>query len=214
MKNLDFLPERIKAQRAKRQRLIRQGYLLVICIAMLALLGYIRQGRIAEARGEIRKLQDRADAINKQKAMLGDLEKKLAELRIMERIDNHLGSRVSTLDVMAELEHLIPKEMTVTSMKVETMEIQVPITQKEKMGNPSRATAAGKKRKNKKTKTVKRIRLILTGVVTSDVAVANFIGQLSASKLFEDVNMGYSRNTSFRGKNNVREFQVVCNVIR
>jgi hypothetical protein len=57
--------------------------------------------------------------------------------------------------------------------------------------------------------TVKRVRLMLTGIAPGDVDVANFIGQLSASPLVEDVNMGYAKTVEFRGRL-AREFQASC----
>ena len=50
MESIDFLPERIKLQRAWRKRLIRRGYLVLICAGTLVVLGYARQGRISTAR--------------------------------------------------------------------------------------------------------------------------------------------------------------------
>ena len=47
----------------------------------------------------------------------------------------------------------------------------------------------------------------------TDVDVANFIGQLAGSRVFEDVNMGYARNVPFRTRT-ARKFQVSCYVIR
>jgi len=47
----------------------------------------------------------------------------------------------------------------------------------------------------------------------TDVDVANFIGQLAGSRLFEGVNMGYARNVTFRSRS-ARQFQVSCYVIR
>ena len=43
MDELDFLPERIHRQRARRRRLIRQGYLLALCAVGLIALAYLRQ---------------------------------------------------------------------------------------------------------------------------------------------------------------------------
>ncbi len=60
-----------------------------------------------------------------------------------------------------------------------------------------------------KTVTLKRVRLLITGVAPGDVDVANFIGQLSASPLLEDVNMGYTKTVEYRG-HLAREFEASC----
>ena len=53
----------------------------------------------------------------------------------------------------------------------------------------------------------------LTGLSPTDIEIANFIGQLSASPLFEDVNMGYARTEEFDGRVG-RKFQASCLVAR
>ena len=59
----------------------------------------------------------------------------------------------------------------------------------------------------------RRIRLVLTGLAPSDIDVANFIGQLASSPLFEDVNMGYAK-TVFHENYEAREFQASCFIVR
>jgi len=43
--------------------------------------------------------------------------------------------------------------------------------------------------------------------------VANFIGQLSASLLFEEVSMGFARTETFRGRS-ARRFQASCYLVK
>ena len=59
----------------------------------------------------------------------------------------------------------------------------------------------------------KRVHIFFTGLATSDVDVANFIGQLATSQLLEDVNMGYAKNVTVKGKI-AREFSDSCYVSR
>ena len=59
----------------------------------------------------------------------------------------------------------------------------------------------------------RRIKLALTGVAPSDIAVASFIGQIAASPFFEKIGMGYSRNIEYQGCK-AREFQVTMFVVR
>ena len=50
---------------------------------------------------------------------------------------------------------------------------------------------------------------MLTGMAPTDVDVANFIGQLSASCLFKNVNMGYAKTVTFQ-RRSAKEFQASC----
>jgi len=94
MRDIDFLPEGIRDQRARRRSLIRQGQLTAVCLVGLAVLGMVRQRSLAEAREELAKVRDQAANVRYQLTFRSMLEKQKAELMIKKRIDDQLGSRV------------------------------------------------------------------------------------------------------------------------
>ena len=198
MREIDFLPDRVKAQRDRRRRLTVQGYLMVLCLAGLAVLGYMFHLRVAKAQAELGLLTSRGDAMKRQLALRDTMEVQLSDLMIKKRIEEQLGRRVGTLDVLGELQRVLPESMTLTNLAMETVEIRMPTNR------PGHAAGEA-------DKPVKRVRLVLTGMAPSDVDVANFIGQLAGSKVFEDVNMGYARNITFRSRT-ARKFQASCYV--
>ena len=208
MEKLDFLPEKIHLQRKRKTRLIRQSYLVMIFIAGLACFGYVRQGSIRSVRAETEILSGRSEEMQKQLSLLTDLEQQQAELSVIKQIDDRLGSRVCPLDVLSELNAILPKNMGLSSLKIETIEMRVPVDSKS--GKSARVTMAND---DQKEVVVKRMRLILTGLAPGDVDIANFIGQLSANPLFEDVNMGYAKTVEFQNRIG-REFQASCYVVR
>jgi len=186
-----------------------QAYLMAICLMGLVALGYVFHVRIQTARGELSMLEGRGDAMRQQLAMKESLEQELADLMIKRRIEEQLGRRVGTLDVLVELERVMPESMALTRLNMETVEGAVPVSPVGE-NRSNRPVAEGGA---KKQQVVKRVRLTLTGMAPTDVDVANFIGQLAGSRLFEDVNMGYARNVTFRSRS-ARQFQVSCYVIR
>lgn len=209
MNEIDFLPRRITAQRERRHRLVVQGYLLAICLIGLIVLGYVFHGRIEKARGELQLLQSRAGSIHRQLELRGSLEGQLGDLMIKKRIEEQLGRRAGTLEVLAELQRVVPESMALTSLTMATVTVRAaaaPAAGRE----ANRAVAKGKA---KTRRTVKRVRVVITGMAPSDVDVANFIGQLSASPVFEDVTMGYAKNVDFRSRS-ARKFQASCYVAR
>jgi Tfp pilus assembly protein PilN len=212
MHNVDFLPERIKTRRQRRRRLVRQSYLLIACAMLLALLGYLRNGRIQRARASLLPLQERAESARKQLERRADLEKQQAELMIVQRIEGCLGSRVNALQLLGELERLSPPSIALTNLDMEAKPVAVELEQARRLNLSSSIVPASKGATGGKT-TVRRVLLTLTGLAPSDVDVANFIGQLSASRLFEDINMGYARNLEFAGLS-ARQFQASCYVVR
>jgi len=209
-RNIDFLPDRIKTQRTRRASLIRQGYLLAICLGALLVLGYVRQMGIRSAKGELAVVQERGENMQRQLEIRKSLEHQLAELMLLKKIDDTLGSRVVAVDVLAELNRLVPESVALTEFNLETVKVCIPIQSIETDRSSSRVVSAGGK---KMTREVQRFQLILTGIAPSDVDIANFIGQLSASPLFEDVHMGYAKDVVLRGRT-AREFQASCHVVR
>jgi Tfp pilus assembly protein PilN len=208
MREVEFLPEQIRQQRARHRRLLRQGYLLAACVAGMGLLTYVRHGRMAEAGAEVAMLTRRADNLQHQLAMIPALERKLAGLLIKKRIDEKLGSRTDCTAVLAELCRLVPVNMALASMDLKTIEVRVKAA-KPPQPSLSRTAVPAAKASEETEEVVRRVRLVLTGLAPTDVDVANFIGQLAACCLFEDVNMGYAKTVDFRGRS-AREFQVSC----
>ncbi len=209
MEKIDFLPESIRSQRAHRASLIRQGCLLAVCVLALTVLAFARQQRISAARAEQVSLNDQFANVQHQLAFRSDLESQQADLMIKKRIDEQLGSRVNTLEVLAEMGRLLPDSIVLTSLNLEAVELRIPLKPAEERSDSSARSADNLPRE----KVVKRVRLIFTGLAPSDVDLANFIAQLSAGRLFEDVNMGYAKNVDFRGRS-AREFQASCYVVR
>jgi len=106
------------------------------------------------------------------------------------------------------MQFVMPESITLTSLTLETMEVSTAAA-------PSRTSRSRRatKAQDVGATTVNRIQAVITGVSPTDVDVANFIGQLSASPLFEDVNMGYARTVEYRGRQ-AREFQASCYITR
>ena len=206
---IDFLPERVRVQRSRRRRIVGQAYFLVACLIGMVLLGYGQHCRVAEASAELTTLDTQVEDIRQRLSLRGELANREAELQIFARIEADLGSRVEVLDVLSELERVMPTSIVLRDLKLETKEFSVAI---EPLANHEPHRKGGRLPRPKERK-VKRIRLLLTGLSPTDVDVANCVGQLSASPLFEEVNMAYARQGKCRGRN-AREFQVSCFVAR
>jgi len=211
MDSIDFLPEKVRLGRARRQRLIRQGYLLVAFAIALVVLGYYRQGRIKEASAQLAILDESAASLQQQAQRRTTLEEQMQNLMIKKRVEEHLGSRISAQLVLAELQRQMPASISLTSLDLQSQDVSAGDSTSGKHIS-ARATAAGKT-DGKKGDAVKRVELVVTGLAPTDVDVANFIGQLSSSPLFEEVNMRYAKNVIIQGRI-AREFQASCYVAK
>ncbi|MCE5327286.1 MAG: PilN domain-containing protein [Planctomycetaceae bacterium] len=221
MIDVDFLPEYVAQRRVRRNRLICQANLLAIAVAGFVVLGFQFEHLIQKASAEQALQRDRVANVRQQLVLRTALERQEGELQIKQRINQLLGSRVNASEIMAELDRILPQSVTLTSLSLEPAEINMPMT-------AARGDAPQPVQGKPPEKTVKRLRVTLTGVASTDVALANFIGQLSACQTFEDVSMGYARTVLLvklldglekdkaprMEKRAARAFQVSCYIVR
>ncbi len=206
MDNIDFLPQRIRDSRRRKKRLQAYIALLVLCAVVLTGIGWHRQGKVAEASAQLTALQEKGQGLTLQNQQRQELESQLRDLMLKKKIENKLGCPIGPQMVLAELQQRMPPTVSLNRLDLEVQEIQP----KPAAAPAVRQVAAGIA---VCPETIKRLRLTITGVAPDDDDLANFIGQLSASPLLEDVNMGYSRNIVVRGKN-AREFLATCFIAR
>ena len=184
---------------------MRQGYLLVACVLCLVLLSYVRHGWIAEVRADRALINDRIAAQELVIAKIPPLERQMANLLMKKQIDEELGSRTDCTAVLSELARLMPMNMSLVSLELKTVEIR--LQPDANMVRSRRPVRSGGRPKGEHV--IRRVQMTIEGIAPTDVDVANFIGQLAASPLFENVNMGYARTESFRGRV-ARQFQASC----
>ena len=201
---VDFLPERVRLQRRAQKNMIRQGVLIAITVVFMSVLARARHGQIASAQAELLLLDERAAVVAAQTAQRAELEQQMNELLMKKDIDEQLGSRVNALDILGELQRLMGEGLTLTHFELLAMEVEE---------SNAATTDLGPMTAPEEPTMVRRVRLVVTGVAPSDIAVASFIGQLASSPLFEDISMSYSRNTEIF-ECTAREFQVMMFVVR
>ncbi|MHC4985874.1 MAG: PilN domain-containing protein [Planctomycetota bacterium] len=204
---IDFLPDRIRTHRARRRHFKRQGCLMALCLISMVALGQMRYTRISQARGELALIVDREQQAQDQINQRIELEAQQAELMVKKRVDDSLGTRVNAMDILGELQRATPDRLTLISMTIHATELPMAAAQ------PEGLRVAGAPGASLDVPVARRLRVVLTGLAPSDIDVANFIGQMAASPLFEDVNMGYAKMI-VHGNYEAREFQVSCFVIR
>jgi len=208
MRDIDFLPEKIRDQRARRRSLFRQGQLTAVCLVAIVILGLVRQHGIGKAQAELTRVRNQAANVRYQLTFRSMLEKQKAELMIKKRIDDQLGSRVNALEVLAELEHMLPESIFLSTLTLEAVEERVALTSAVNRSSSGKAV-----KRLPAEQSIKRVRLRFIGVAPGDVALADFVAQLSAGRLFEEVSLRYAKDATF-GQRTVREFEANCYVVR
>jgi Tfp pilus assembly protein PilN len=204
---IDFLPDRLRERRIRARQLCRQTGLLLLAGALLAAWICFSQRNVSQAQAELETLKARSANVQRVLAQREELQKQQADLLLKEQISDRLGSRAGALDVLAELERLLPTGVSLTSLNLDGVQLTLG-TELVRDRGPARPVGLPPRES-----TVNRLQLVLTGIAPGDVEVASFIGQMTASPLFEDVNMGYIRGQVVQGRR-AREFQVSCHVVR
>lgn len=209
MDSVDFLPQRIRIQRDRRKRIIRQAYLVAVCAAALAGLAFIRAGRLEKASAQASLLDQCTANVQRDIGRKGVLEGQLRDMMVKKRIEEHLGGRVSAQLMLAEFQKLLPAHVFLTKLEFETTEVQQPYS----ADRPVSARAIISPKNQPKVEAIKRVRVVVTGMAPSDMDVATLIGGLTTSALFENVTMEYSKNVTIDGRI-ANEFRVGCYVAK
>jgi len=211
MATVDFLPSKIRRRRIHKRQVHRQGVLLVVCVAVLAAFGYVRQGKIRSAQAELAMLDERGQVLDEQLAMRVSLRAELDDLKRKRQINDHLGSRFDAVDILGELQEVTPERIALTSLMLHATEMpkMASASSRGSRGGGIRRAGKGKAADGEGAPISRRMRLVVTGLAPSDIDVAGYIAQLATSLLFEDVNLGYTKTIEHE-RREAREFQISC----
>ena len=200
MNQIDFLPRRIRQQRGVYRQVRRQAMTMLIVAATLGVLAYFNEARIAKANTDLATYTERGESLAAELSVLPELTRQLADGQINRRISRELGSRLTINALMAELARMLPPKASLTSLDCSTIEVQPTV----KPGKPRTPRKVGSKMLMDK-----RVRLQITGIAPTAIDVADFIGRLSVSPLFSDVNMGYAKTVLIdNDRREARSFQM------
>jgi len=205
--NVEFLPYRIRAQQTRHSHVLRHAYVLVFCLAALAVVWHLRHEKVSIAEGKLAELSNRNAEVRQQVDRLPSLQAELADLLRKEQIDEQLGSRVDVLDIMAELQKVTPDRIAMLDVNVEVKEMPL-------LSPTGQVVAAPRPIPGQPPVPVdRRVHLVVSGVAPQPVDISTFEQQLKRSYLFESVEMNYSKKVEYLD-HEAREFKISCYVIR
>lgn len=210
MNHVNFLPPSFYAEKARRQRIVRQ-FALLIALA-IALCGFFSFDR--GHNHELKKAVEAAEAdaaaaadLVKQVAQLQDQKKKLdAEMELRRRV----SQSASTSQVIAAVGRAMPGSVTLTRLTLLTQRPpQAPVIVSVK-GDPNDPTKSAAKSRNA-IPSPDLIRVEITGIAPDDSHVTQFLSGLSGNPLFVNLKLAHSRAMS--GEDLIaREFRIDAEV--
>lgn len=199
MRELEFLPPWYPQLRRRRKTLFVQFW-ATIALA-IGLMGWV-----AFTNRTIAQKQLQSSTLDRQlqqsRSDLKQLDAKLAEKKLLEQqqqVMARVGEHVEVTRLLAKLDQIMPKEMSLTQVSQDTQE-QVKFADT-KAGAKGAAAAA-------KTSSMSRKQVVhVTGVTPSDADWATVLAKLGDSAYFQNVQLEDAHEKTDQG-HVMREFQV------
>lgn len=199
MNHTDFLPQWYVDRLVLRQYSRRN---LVWALSLMAALGTLYTANVTRIRSASAALADYQEEQMKQEQIrlrMASLQGRKtvldSEAELLSRIDDHAPVDL----VMAEVASQLSDAMAIRSLKLERVEEDVKRTE-----GADTQSATNQKR------TVTRVRL--QGVSPSDVEIGMLYGRLSSSRLFEGVELHFTRET-VESNREMRIFEISFRVV-
>lgn len=200
MKQINFIPKKILQKQELQGLLIKCSVLVLGGLLIIGFWGVYKSRQVGLISRRIESVnQDLESARTRSDQLIVLAKNRRKELSKHEIIHEKLEPAVPATSVIALVERLMPRVMGLTSFSL--------------IGEPIQPNIASRGRPGGKSSDGQSIplRLSLEGMAPNDLSIARFIGRLDKSKLFENVEMSFSRpmkNGSLLG----RTFRVTANI--
>jgi hypothetical protein len=198
MREVEFLPEWYPKVRKRRHMMVVQAWATIILISGLGLWMLLVQRNVHAREIELSSLRTDLNQSEVDIQRLEDLLSLQRDLGKQDGIFAKIGRPVETTRVLTTLEQLMPRDMALLDLSLDTEET----THK---ANGSLASRAAQDAKNVKTET--SLRLKLHGVAPTDMDLADFLAKLTGKPFFKQVELTYSHERADSG-HIMREFEV------
>lgn len=211
--DVNFLPASYTRRQRLRSSKKRQAALAILMIAGMAVLTVQTWRERAELREHVER--QKTSLANTQKKVT-EVEKQTirkAELTELVAIHRELYQPINYSQVTGTLASLTPSSIVLRGVGIETQKITTTRKMTAEEFAAAQEAAGNRRSKVKNVKTVTRsvITVDVAGLAPSDVDVANFIGELAASNVFQNVKMVFSREGEWEGRV-TREFRIKMEV--
>ena len=197
MREVEFLPQWYYQLRRKKRQLRMQLVLTLVVFIALGLWSFLAARNVRIAEGALHLLRGQASQTQGELSRLAELEQLRQDWRQQDQIIARLGIGVETTRLIGTIEQLMPAEMALLDLAVDTRE------------------------QPKQTDGYARLRAVLTdgqqidrhlmlrmhGVAPSDRDLATFHTRLSEVPFFDNVAMSYARDRMNKGYL-MREFEI------
>lgn len=199
MREPEFLPDWYPKLRRRRRMVLLQMNMTLVIAAGLAAGFFLLQRNVRMADAALQQLGGQMSQTQSDLAKLNELLELQKQWGKQAQIASKLGIHVGAARLLATLDTLMPPQMSMLDISLQTEEQLSPAAQ---------VSALAAARAAQSDQPIdRRLRVKLLGVAPTDEDVANFLARLSTVSFFEQVSMSYSRDRVERG-HTMREFEV------
>ena len=200
MRELEFLPAWYPQMRRRRRMVVLQSYLMVAVIAGLGFWISLVHRNIRVASALENYLNTESSATNQKLSHKDKLKQELAKLQEQVKVFDKLGVHVDSARLVRAIDQAMPPEMSLNSL---TMDVDSSL--------PMPSDGLRSFQSGGDAQVVHRLNVHVWGVAPNDVAVGNFMSQLSKYSFIDQVAMPSSKERHDSGRL-MREFEVTFKI--
>jgi len=209
MREVEFLPDWYPKVRKRKRVVALQAWITLILMCGLGMWLLLVQRNVHAREVEVLSLGKDLNQSETELARLEDLLQLQRQLGQQDQIFLKIGRPVETTKIITTLEQMMPTDMALLDLSVETED-------------PNRATGggggygnnyssgggglAGRAAREKEQETP-RLRFRMHGVAPTDTDLGEFLHKLTGKPFFKDVELSYSHERQDRG-HVMREFEL------
>jgi Tfp pilus assembly protein PilN len=176
MRELEFLPSWYPSLRRRKRIIVLQAWALVVLILGMGMWLFMAQRNIADRKVEHDAV---AEQLTQTRMALRQLDEYTAlrqQLQQQHEVLRKLGLHVEASRLLSALDRVMPREMTLLEINIDTKEMIRPID-----------LNAPKDSKKQQPPMDRRLTVKLKAVAPTNVDVANFLAELTNVPFFENV---------------------------
>ena len=204
MREVEFLPDWYPKVRQRKRLMALQAWVTLILVCGLGLWMLLVQRNVHAREVELSGLGHDLDQSESDVAKLEDLLQLQRQLGQQDQIFVKIGRPVETTKVISTLEQMMPRDMALLDLTLDTEEAQAvrPLG-----GGGSGGGLAGRAQRENKEQSAAKLRFKMHGVAPTDMDLGEFLAKLTGRPFFKNVELIYSHERQDRG-HVMREFEV------
>jgi hypothetical protein len=207
MRELEFLPDWYPRVRKRKRMVALQTWVTLTMMCGLGLWMLLVQRNVHAREVEVESLRTDLDKSESDLARLEDLLQLQRQLGQQDQIFLKIGRPVATTRIITTLEQMMPTDMALLDLQVETEEPNRASNNGYTNMNGGLAARAAREKEQESPK----LRFRMHGVAPTDTDLGEFLHKLTGRPFFKNVELLYSHERQDRG-HVMREFELTFNM--